>query len=49
MEKQSTLLLALAGGLALTTLIFLVAFLIYRTKALELEHGIGKPPAEETR
>lgn len=47
LQNQRVILAALTCGLALTTVIFLIAFLIYRTKALELEHGIGRPAVEE--
>ncbi|MBI2920481.1 MAG: FHA domain-containing protein [Planctomycetes bacterium] len=47
LQNQRVILAALTCGLALTTVIFLIAFLIYRTKALELEHGIGRPVVED--
>jgi hypothetical protein len=47
LQKQRVILSALCCGLALATVVFLIAFLIYRTKTLELQHGIGRPEVEE--
>ncbi|MCE9584232.1 MAG: FHA domain-containing protein [Planctomycetes bacterium] len=48
LQNQRLILMSVAAGLALTTVIFLIAFLMQRNRALSAEHGI-RPAGEEQR
>lgn len=49
LQNQRVILTAVAAGLALMTIVFLVAMLMYRRTALEYEHGLRKPPGTEEK
>lgn len=48
LQNQRLILMSIAAGLALTTVIFLIAFLMQRNRALTAEHGM-RPAGEAQR